>query len=87
MADELMYIPKNPGRVEWSIAFTMKFENVSQLDQELNTAGMTLRYNARDGYAVIPGSWGTSAPVMPHPRAPISFKTKEELLHWGNTAF
>lgn len=65
----------------------MKFDNVNQLDQELNTAGMTLRFNARDGYVIIPGTWGSPAPTMPHPRVPVRFETKEELLRWGNTDF
>ena len=65
----------------------MKFDNVNQLDQELNTAGMTLRFNTRDGYAILPGTWGSLAPTMPHPQIPVFFKTKEELLRWGNTCF
>ena len=66
--------------------FLVKFEKVSQLDAELNTAGMTLRYNARDGYSVVAGTWGSHAPVMPTPYLPVFFKTKEELLQWGSTA-
>ena len=65
----------------------MKFENVSQLDQELNTAGMTLRFNARDGYAITPGTWGSRPAPHPPIQAPIFFKTKEDLLTWGNTDF
>lgn len=65
----------------------MKFNNVSQLDQELNTAGLTLRFNTRDGYAILPGTWGSPAPTMPKQQIPVFFKTKEELLHWGNTRF